>query len=201
MAVKKALDIYDTYDRFYKGKRVREDSWDYVVIPTNALAMKEKYNIEFSNDIIPEDGDLCERLFLAGVEMLVTTGFYNTDLGRVLEISEDEIYEGIKHAPKEVKIGSGKDEILCKSRRGNSGVRPIIEGGPTGAPVSEDIFVPMIQSYAQEANVDTLVSGVLNTVKKHSVATNTPWEIRATLTEIRSVREACAMAGRPGLGI
>lgn len=177
MVIKKALDIYDTYDRFHNGKRVREDSWDYVIIPTNASIMKEKYDIKFSEDIVPDDDDLCDRLFSAGVEMLATTGFYNTDLGRVLQVSEEEIFEGIKHAPKEVKLGSGKDEVLCKSRHGNSNIRPIIEGGPTGAPVSEDIFVSMIQSYAQEANVDTLVSGVLNTLKKHSVTTNTPWEI------------------------
>lgn len=201
MVVKKALDIYDTYGRFHNGKRIREDSWDYVVIPKNASILREKYNIEFSNDIVPDDDDLCDRLFLAGVEMLAMTGFYNTDLERALQVSEEEIYEGIKHAPKAVSLGSGKDEVLCRSRHGNSKIRPIVEGGPTGAPVSEEIFVPMIQSYAQEANVDTLVSGVLNTLKKHPVTTNTPWEIRATLAEIRYVREACAMSGRPGLGI
>ena len=201
MVAKKYLDVYDSYDRFHNGKRVREDSWDYVIVPTNAMAMREKYDINFSDDIIPDDDDLCDRLFQAGVEMLCTTGFYNTDIGRALQISEEEVYEGIRRSPKSIKLGSGKEEVSCVPRRGNPSTPPVIEGGPTGAPVSEDIFVPMMQSYAQEATVDVLVSGVLNTIKKHPSITNTPWEIRATLAEIGFVREAANMAGRPGLGI
>jgi methylamine--corrinoid protein Co-methyltransferase len=201
MSAKRHLDIFDAYDRFHSGQKVREDIWDYAIVPTNALAVKEKYDINFSDEIIPEDDDLCDRLFYAGIELLCTTGFYNTDLGRVLTISEDEVYEGLKRAPKSVKLGSGKEEAICKARKGNPKTKPLIEGGPTGAPVSEDIFVPMMRSYAQESTVDVLVSGILNTVNKRPSTTNTPNEIRATLAEIRNVREASVLSGRPGLGI
>lgn len=201
MVAPRALDIYESFDRFASGKKVREDTWDYVTVPTNALTMKEKYDINFDNKIIPEDEDLMDRLFLAGVEMLVCTGFYNTNLGRALTITEEEIIEGLKKAPKKIKMGRGNERVTCKSRRGNARRKPIIQGGPTGAPVSEEIFPNMMQSYAQEAAVDTLVSGILNTVSGRPATTNTPWEIRATLAEIRYVREACSMVGRPGMGI
>lgn len=201
MVAKKHVYIYEVYDRFHNGKKMREDSWDYVVVPSNALAMKEKYNINFTDDIVPEDDDLCDRLFNAGLDLLCTIGFYNNGMGRTMEISEEEVYEGLRKAPKTIKMGSGKDQVTCGPRKGNSKDIPIIEGGPTGTPVSEDIFVPMMQSYAQEASVDLLVSGVLNTINKHPSITNTPWEIRATLAEIGFVREASALAGRPGLGI
>ncbi len=201
MTAKKYIDIYEAYDRFLKGERVREDQWDYNIVPTNAALMKEKYKIEFSRDIIPTDEDLCERLFLAGIEMLLTTGFFNTDLGRVLRIDEDELFEGLKMAPVKLKLGSGKDERECVARRGNDSRKPIIQGGPTGAPVSEDMFVPIISSYAQEPVVDTIVSGVLNTINGHSATTNTPWEIRATMAELRYVHEACLMSQRPGMCI
>jgi len=201
MVAPRALSVYESFDRFVAGKKVREDTWDYVTVPTNALAMKEKYNINFGGKIIPEDDDLSDRLFLAGLDMLATTGFYNTNLGRALSITEEEIYEGIKKAPKKIKMGRGNERVSCKSRNGNSKRKPIIQGGPTGAPVSEEIFPNMMQSYAQEAVVDTLVSGVLNTVSGRPATTNTPWEIKATLAEIRYVREACSMVGRPGMGI
>jgi methylamine--corrinoid protein Co-methyltransferase len=201
MVAPRALDIYESFDRFASGKKVREDTWDYVTVPTNAMAMKEKYNITFDNKIVPEDEDMMDRLFLAGVEMLACTGFYNTNLGRALSISEEEIFEGLKKAPTKVKMGSGNDRVSCKARRGNSSRKPIIQGGPTGAPVSEEVFPNMMQSYAQETAVDTLVSGILNTVSGRPSTTNTPWEIKATLAEIRYVREACSMAGRPGMGI
>ncbi len=201
MTAKKYIDIYEAYDRFFQGDRMREDQWDYTVVPNNAAQMKEKYDIHFTDEIIPTDEDLCERLFLAGIEMLLNTGFYNTDLGRVMKIDEDELFEGLKMAPQKLKLGSGKDERECVARRGNDSHKPIIQGGPTGAPVSEDIFIPLISSYAQEPVVDTIVSGVLNTVNHHPATTNTPWEIRATMAEIRYVREACLMSQRPGMCI
>ncbi len=201
MTAKRYVNIFEAYDRFYEGERVREDLWDYTIVPNNATQMKEKYNISFDSDIIPTDDDLIDRLFLAGVDMLLTTGFYNTDLGRVLHITEEELFEGLKMAPKRLTMGSGKDSVVCEARRGNSRQKPIIQGGPTGAPVSENQFVPMIRSYAQEPVVDTIVSGVLNTVNGHPSIANTPWEIRATMAEIRYVREACLMSQRPGMCI
>lgn len=201
MTAKRYVDIYEAYDRFFEGERIREDQWDYTVVPNNATRMKEKYGIRFTKDIIPTDEDLCERLFLAGMEMLLATGFYNPDVGRVMRIDEDELFEGLKMAPQKLKLGSGKDERECVARRGNDSRKPIIQGGPTGAPVSESMFVPVIRSYAQEPVVDTIVSGVLNTVNGHAATTNTPWEIRATMAEIRYVREACLMSQRPGMCI
>jgi len=201
MVSKKCLDIYEAYDRFYEGEKVREDLWDYTIIPSNAVAMKEKYDISFGPDIIPTDQDLCDRLFLAGVDMLLTTGLYNYDMGRVMHISEDELYDGIKAAPRKLTLGSGKETRECEARRGNENRKPIIQGGPTGAPVSEEVFVPLVQSYVQEPVIDTIVSGVLNTVNGHPASTNTPWEIRATMAELRYVREATRMSHRPGMCI
>ena len=202
MASRKYVDVFEAYDRFSEGTRVSEEVWDYEIIPHNARLMRQRYDINFSRDeIIPTDADLIDRLFLAGVDMLMTTGIFNPDFERVLRIEEDEIYDGLKMAPKKLTIGSGKDKRKCKARRGNSPRKPIIEGGPTGAPVSEDLMEAMIISYAQEPSVDCIVSGVLNSVGRHPAITNTPWEIKATMAEIRHVREATTLAGRPGMGI
>lgn len=201
MVSARAIDVFESFNRFNSGKKVREDTWDYVTVPTNAMIMKEKYDIRFGPGIIPEDEDLIDRLFMAGIDMLVTTGFYNTNLGKVLTVTEDEVFDGLKTAPMKLRLGKGKDRVSCKSRHRTAKSKPIIQGGPTGAPVSEDIFPYMMQSYAQERGVDTLVSGVLNTVNGNPATTNTPWEIRATLAEIRHVREACYTAGRPGMCI
>jgi methylamine--corrinoid protein Co-methyltransferase len=197
----RSLNVFDSFDRFSVGKKVREDTWDYVTIPKNALAMKEKYDISFGPEVIPEDDDLSDRLFKAGLEMLAISGFYNPNLGKALSVTEDEILAGVENAPRKVKLGRGRERVSCKPRRGNSRRKPIIQGGPTGAPVSEGIFPQMMESYAQERVVDTLVSGVLNTVSGRPSTTNTPWEIQATLAEIKYVREACDRAGRRGMGI
>ena len=89
MAVTRALTITDVYDRFVKGKKMKVEDWDYKVIPENLTALKEKYKINIeSNQIIPEDKDMVNRLFQAGLEMLVTTGYYCQDLGRVMHVTD-----------------------------------------------------------------------------------------------------------------
>ncbi len=201
MAAQRALTITDVYDRFVKGKKVKAEDWDYKVIPENLTALKQKYNLSFGKDIIPEDKEVKENLFNAGLEMLVTTGFYCQDLGRVMHVTEEEVWEGIRKTPTKLILGEGKDIARFYPRHGNAPVKPIIQGGPTGSPISEDVFVQVMQSYAQEGVVDTLVNGVMTTIEGHPAKTRTPYEIRATMAELRATKEARVRAGRPGLGV
>ncbi len=199
--IEKALTVYDAYLRSEKGPRVSESVWDNEVVPDAAIEMKAKYDISFDDDIIPTDPDLMERLFLAGVDLLTSIGIYNVDTGRVIKVTEDEIRAGLRAAPKEIRLGNHSDMVTLAPRKGNSSKKPIIQGGPTGATVSEDIFIPMFQSYAQEPVVDTLVSGVMATIDGIPATTNTPFEIKATMAEIRGIREACSRVGRPYMAI
>ena len=202
MAATRALTIPDVYDRFVKGKKVSVEEWDYKITPGNLTALKEKYNIKFEpNQIVPEDKDLCNRLFQAGLEMLVTTGYYNQDLGRVMKVTEEEVWEGIRKTPTKLEFGENKDKARFYPRHGNSNVKPVIQGGPTGSPISEDVFVQVMQSYAQEGIVDTIVNGVMTTIEGHPAKTKTPYEIRATMAELRAVKEARVRAARPGMGV
>ena len=202
MAATRALTIPDVYDRFVKGKKVKVEDWDYKITPENLTALKEKYNIKFDpKEIVPEDKDMVNRLFQAGLEMLVTVGYYNQDLGRVMHVTEEEVWEGIKKTPTKMIYGEGKDIARFYPRHGNSNVKPIIQGGPTGSPISEDVFVQVMQSYAQEGIVDDLVNGVMTTIEGHPAKTKTPYEIRATMAELRAVKEARVRAARPGMGV
>jgi len=201
MAATRALTICDVYDRFVKGKKMAESDWDYTVVPTKLTELKEKYKLDFGDRFIPEDRETIDSLFLAGLEMLVDTGYYCTDLKRVMHVTEEEVWEGIKKTPTKLMLGEGRDAARFYPRRGNSPVKPIIQGGPTGSPISEDIFVQVMQSYAQEGIVDNLVNGVMTTIEGHPAKTNTPYEILATMAELRATKEARIRAGRPGLGV
>jgi len=201
MAATRPLTIGDVYDRFVKGKKVAESDWDYTILPQKLTELKGKYKLNFGNKFIPEDKATMNDLFQAGLEMLVETGYYCTDLGRVMKVTEEEVWEGIKKTPTKLILGEGRDIARFYPRRGNSPVKPIIQGGPTGSPISEDIFVQVMQSYAQEAIVDDLVNGVMTTIEGHPAKTNTPYEIYATMAELRAVKEARIRAGRPGMGV
>jgi methylamine--corrinoid protein Co-methyltransferase len=63
------------------------------------------------------------------------------------------------------------------------------------------MFIKIMQSYAQEAVIDDLVDGVMNTVEGKPSKSGTPYEIRATMQERRMTKEARTRAGRPGLGV
>ena len=201
MAATRPLTIGDVYDRFVKGKKVAESDWDYTILPQKLTELKNKYKLNFGNKFIPEDKATINNLFNAGLEMLVETGYYCTDLGRVMKVTEEEVWEGIKKTPTKLILGEGKDIARFYPRRGNSPVKPIIQGGPTGSPISEDIFVQVMQSYAQEGVIDDLVNGVMTTIEGHPAKTNTPYEIYATMAELRATKEARIRAGRPGLGV
>ena len=201
MAATRYLTVCDVYDRFVKGKRVPESDWDYTIIPQKLTELKQKYKLDFGKNIIPEDNKTKNDLFQAGLEMLVETGYYLQDMGRVMHVTEEEVWEGVKKTPKRLILGEGRDIARFYPRHGNSPIKPIIQGGPTGSPVSENIFIQMMQSYAQEAEVDDLVNGVMTTCEGHNVKSGTPYEIRATMQELRMTKEARVRAGRPGLGV
>jgi methylamine--corrinoid protein Co-methyltransferase len=195
------IDVYETYERSIKGKKMPESDWDYKVIPETAASLKAEMGIQFGSEFIPTDKAQIDALFQAGLQMLVRCGVYNADTGRIVKVTEAEVREGIKKAPKKLVLGDKRDAVEMLPRKGNSPRKPIIQGGPTGAPVSEEMFIPLIQSYAQEATVDTIVNGVMATIEGKPATTNTPWEIKATLAELRAIREACNRAGRPHMGI
>ncbi|HQA21075.1 MAG TPA: monomethylamine:corrinoid methyltransferase, partial [Methanomassiliicoccaceae archaeon] len=89
-----------------------ENVWDNKVVSDAALRIKEKHEIVFGEDLIPTDRDLIDRLFRAGVDMLVSTGIFNVDSGKVINVTEDEVMAAIRNAPKRIQLGANKDMVL-----------------------------------------------------------------------------------------
>lgn len=202
MAIPKTLTVFDIYERAKSGSKVEEKQWDFKIIPQTASKLKKKYNIKMDKKtIIPTDKELIDNLFKAGMEMLVECGVYCIDTNRVIKYTEEEIWESIKAAPNCVQYGEGKNAVMLKSRTYKDKRPPIIQGGPTGAPCSEDQFLAIHQSYAQEPIVDTIVDGVLQTIKGYDPVPNSPWEIAAVKSEAILVRAAQDRAGRSGMGL
>ena len=65
---------------------------------------------------------------------------------------------------------SGREDVGDKRK-------PIVQGGPTGSPISEDVFMPVHMSYALEKEVDTIVNGVM---------TYSAWEASYSKKPLRS---------------
>lgn len=201
MTFKKSLDCYEFYDRAKKGEKITQDDWDLATIPTKALELKKKYGLDFKNEFIPTDMDMMENLFKAGFDMLLECGIFCTDTHRVVKYTEDEIWDAINNVQKEFVLGTGRDAVYVRKRCVGDKRKPIIQGGPTGSPISEEMFMPVHMSYALEKEVDTIVNGVMMTVRGKPPIPGSPYEVLAAKTESRLIKQACAMAGRPGMGI
>ncbi len=202
MAIAKALTVFDIYERAKTGPKVEEKEWDFKIIPQTAAKLKKKYGIKMDKkQIIPTDKEQINKLFQAGLEMLVECGIYCIDTNRVIKYTKDEVLAAIKSAPTRAVYGEGKQAVVMTPRSYMDKKAPIIQGGPTGAPCSEEHFLAIHQSYAQEPLVDTIVDGVLQTIKGYDPVPGSPYEIAAVKSEAIMVRAAQDRAGRTGMGL
>ena len=203
MTLARTITVMDVYDRAKTGEKVDEKDWDFKIIPQTAMKLKKKYGIKMDkHTIIPTDEKLCSNLFLAGLELLATCGVYCIDTHRVIKYTEEEILASVENAPKSAQYGvPGVNGRTIACRRHDDKRAPIIQGGPTGAPCSEEYFQAIHQSYAQEPIVDTIVDGVLQTIKGKDPTPGSPWESAAVKAEAKAVREAQMRAGRCGMGL
>jgi methylamine--corrinoid protein Co-methyltransferase len=200
MEPKERIGVLETWDRHLSGPRVDEKEWDEKLTGETATKLKEKYKIKFDRSkIIPEDDALCDRLYQAGFEMLTTMGVYNINTHRVAKYTPEEIQTAITVAPDCITLGEGRDSRQLKARRFDDPRPPLNQGGPTGSPVSEDIFMPTMEAYARESMVDTIVDGVLNSFNGKDPVPRTPYEYAASRFEAQEIRLAMARAGRPGM--
>ena len=196
-----SLGTTEIFKRFNEGKKVTEAHWDYDILPKNLLDLKEKYKIRFGKDVIPDDRDLTDRLFKAGVEMLSTTGFFCPDLGKSLTVSEDEIYDCLDNVPRKIVMGTGKDQVTIEPRFGSARRKPVVAGGPTASSVTEELYIKTMRSYAQESSIDILFNGVLDTVNGTEYKPNTPNEFHAVMKEMKMMDIARSVCGRPGMPV
>lgn len=200
-AIGKNVTVFDVYDRAKTGAKMNEKDWDFKLIPQTARKLKDKYGIKMDKKtIIPEDKELIDKLFKAGLEMLVECGIYCMDTGRIIKYTRDEVLHAIKSAPDHFTYGEGREAINVVPRSYDSLKAPVIQGGPTGSPCSEELFLAIHQSYAQERIIDTIVDGVLQTIMGKDPSPGSPWEIMAVRSEAVQVREAQLRAGRKGMG-
>jgi methylamine---corrinoid protein Co-methyltransferase len=201
MTFTKSVTCFDFYDRAQKGEKCTQDDWDLMTIPMKAMELKNKYNLDFGTETVPTDKDQMERLFKAGIEMLLDCGIYCTDTKRIVKYTEDEIWDAINNPMPAFQLGTGRDSVQMKKRTVGDKRKPIVQGGPTGSPISEDMFMPIHMSYALEKEVDTIVNGVMMTIRGKPPIPGSPYEILAAKSETRLIRNAAAMAGRPGMAV
>jgi methylamine--corrinoid protein Co-methyltransferase len=195
------IGFWDVIERSESGPLVKEKEFDLRVGQT-ARRMIEKYGIKYDPEhVIPADDDLADRVYQASLDLFLELGIYCRDTGRLMKFTQDELNWALKHAPTTVTYGQGRDMATMTYRAVEDPKPPFCIMTPVGAPVAEERFVAMVQSYVQEPLAQTFSSAFSQTVHGRPIKSGTPQEVEAAIWNVIKLREASRAAGRPQIGI
>ncbi len=184
------------------GPIIDEKEFEAKLITGTVKRLIDKYKLEFNRSVIvPADDELADRVFQAGLEFAVEVGMYCQDTSRRILWSEDEYLIGLKSCSGKAVMGTGNDTVEIQARVPESERLPTFIGGPFGVPVPEDMFVPIMLSYAQEPLIDVIENPTLEKVYGHPIKAASPWEVLGGWREAELSFETINRAGRPGMPI
>ena len=196
------LNYLEILDRANTGPYLSEENWDLEKVAMTARRLVKKYKVEYNpNEIVTSDPAIADAIYQAGYEMAVELGAYSRSTERIIEISQDEIDEGIRNMPQTLVMGEGKDTRTLHARTPDDDLPPLFFGGSPGTPVPERYFLTNVISYMQEPLIDLATCGTLVEVDGREVRTGNPIEIVSTRRELHYMREGLKRVGRPGMGM
>lgn len=201
------VTFWEVVDRAVNtGPPMVGDQFDTLVY-TTAARLVEKYGIKFDpKNPIPTDDGLVDAIFAAGKELYTTVGTYCTDTGRVMRFTPDEVAEALRdlaRMPSEIPLGEGTELRIMRKRKISDPVKPLYIGGTIDPESGEGRdMVQQFKSFAQELVVDGVYySPPPRGIEGRPYTIDSPFDLHATRSAVRWVREALRAVGRPGMPI
>ncbi len=195
------VSFWEVLDRAINtGPMLEPKEFDMLIFNKVSELIKE-YDIHYdSNKPVPDDDNLADDLFEAGLRLYLDTGTYCLGSHRVIKFTEDEIKEALKMVPSRLLIGEGAETKWLEKREIEDRRPPLNLGGVIESnPQEGEIFVKLYQSIAQEKVIDGIYWGPPFTIEGRGWRTGSPLELHAGRCAAAWVREALRRVGRPGL--
>ena len=195
------IRFWDVLERAENGEIMAEKDWDRL-IGNQAAQVVSDYDIKYDpENPVPADDSLADRLFEAGVELFEKTGIYCIDTQRILKFTKEEIMEALDNAPDKAIYGMGNNAVEMPHREVEDSRDPMVNFSAVGTPVTEELFVPICQSYAQEPLADTFSGPLITSYRGMGISSGSPVEVEAGIWNVVKLREAARQAGRPMIPI
>ncbi len=193
--------LVEIFKRSRSGPFMDESQFD-LKLAQRVQELVREHQIDYAPQVVcPADDEMADRVFEAGVQLLLDVGCYHLDTQRVIHFTRSEIMEALRKAPSELRLGEGQDLVVAK-HRGVEDPEPSLNlTGPAGQPCSEDYYLPLLVSYAQEPYVDAIESGATLTYNGVDIVADTLMEVLAVQRDAAAAREAVRRVGRPGMHI
>jgi methylamine--corrinoid protein Co-methyltransferase len=193
--------LQEVVKRSERGPFMKEKDFEMNLARRTAELVRE-FGLRMAPDVlVPADDDMADRLYQAGMQLVLDTGFYNMSTERCIMFTRDELEDIVAAAPGSLTLGEGKDAVVMRHRPVEGSVPCCVHSGPTGTPSSERYHPLILQSCAQEPLVDCLGAGSVSTYMGEPITAGTPLEILAARRDASVAREAVRKAGRPGMHI
>jgi methylamine--corrinoid protein Co-methyltransferase len=188
--------------RAENGPLIDEKDFEAKLIASKVKELLKKYEIKYDPAyVIPDDDAMADRVFEAAMDFAVEVGMFCQNTSRRITWTREEYENGLRSCPGSATMGSGSDAITIHSRMPEDSTPPAFAGGPFGVPVPEDLFVPVMLSYAQESVIDIFENPTLMSVHGEPIKADSPWEVLAGWREAELARDVARLAGRPGMPI
>ncbi len=199
----KPQQVASVLEKTETGPMTKESDWDrhYIYQTINELISKYKINWERGYYGVLSDDALADRVFQAGFELACRSGLYCVSTQRRMIWSQAELQSVLDEAPRQVTAGEGKDRVTFTKRDVEQNTRVGVIGGPYGIPVPEELFVPVVMSYAREPLFDIIDLPSLMTTYGYNIRGESPWDLAAVWQEVNLTFEALDRIGRPGMPI
>lgn len=198
----RSVNLWDVMTRIRSGLFCLEKDFDLKMLAPALQEVIEAHDIRCDPESpVPSDDSLADDVYEAALELYLEVGTYVTDARRCIKFEEEYIENALKLAPAETVFGEGKDASTLTPRKIEDKKPPFCMFG-AGSPVSEDIYLNVLQSYAKEPLANTFSGGIgLNTVGGMAIGGNTPSEIYASVLNAILTRQAAIEVGKPKKGI
>lgn len=197
------IGFFEVVKRALNGPYYSEKDFDLKVFVPRLRQILAKYDIPNSpTGVLPNDDELADRVFQAGLELCVATGVYCTDTGRLIRFTEEEVHQALRDAPHAPVFGEGSDRKVMIARKPDSDLPLWCFLGAGGATCSnEDVFVRLVEGYGRNPLINSVTCPNLATINGMRVQAGTPLEILGCIRSVELARIALRRAQRPGLPI
>jgi methylamine--corrinoid protein Co-methyltransferase len=200
---KKMVQLMDLQERSLNGPVMKAEDFD-LAFSMKLRELVAKYDIKYIPEEFIIDDNMADAVFHAGVELLADIGLYHLDTQRVVKFTKEEILEMAqerKENPGKAEFGSGNEKMTIEHRSGEDTRPPTLYSGIAGA-VEEDVFISMVQSFAQEEEIEGLsICPGLEKLGSIQPKAGTLSEIHVALWEQEQLKEVLRRVGRPGLNL
>jgi methylamine--corrinoid protein Co-methyltransferase len=194
--------LLEVLRRAETGPIIDEKDFEGKLIAPTVKRLIKEYGIEFDPEkLVPSDDDLADRLYQAGLELAVEVGVFCQDTNRRLTWSRQEYEDALRFCPSEAVMGEGNDTVTVRARVPEDNTPVVVSGGAVGVPVPDELFLPLMLSYAQEPVIDLLEPASIQSVYGMPIRADSPWEIVGGWKEAELAKQVVNLAGRPGMCI